>query len=111
MGFCTGVAVLISTLLPEANGSLSLSHDIDSPGKLFVTVQMRVSNSPSLGGICGPVRETVGGTEKKKKRNQLYILIPINLTKHSQSGQTGTRITHRVTTSTLIISCILESNI
>ena len=67
MRFCTGLPVLISTLLPEANGSLSLNHDIDNPGKLSVAVQMRESDSPSLGGICGPVRATVGGTERRRE--------------------------------------------
>ena len=72
MGFCTGVPILISTLPPGANGSFSLSHDIDSPGKLSVTVQMRESDSPSLGDSCGPVRITIGGTERKKK--EIYCI-------------------------------------
>ena len=111
MGFCTGVLVLISTPPDDTNVLLSLSHAIESPGKLLVTVQLRESEFSSLGGTCGPVSVTIGGTASKNGENdQLNIIIPINLTKYSQSGQTGTRITCRVTTSTLIISTILESN-
>ena len=65
--FCTGIPVLILTRLPEANGSLFLSHDTDNPGKLSIAVQMRESDSPLLGDTCGPVKVTVGGTERKKK--------------------------------------------
>ena len=67
MLFCTGIPVLISTRLPEAKCLLFLSHDTDSPGKLSMTVQMRESDSPPLGDTCGPVKVTVGGTERKKK--------------------------------------------
>ena len=68
MEFCIGALVLISTPPDDTNSSLSLSHVIERPGKLFATVQPRENEFPSMiNDVEGRAIVIVGRTGEREK--------------------------------------------